>query len=220
MKEIVGKEIAQRVQNGDVIGVGTGTTVDAALTEIGRRVREEGLAVAVVPSSYQTAWRCQELGISVLFSGYRDRISWGFDGADQVTKDRWAIKGRGGALLQEKILAARCKHFVLIVDETKVVSSLGAGCPVPVEVVPEALLIAEQSLRSLGATSLVVRSGSGKHGPIITERGNIIVDAEFGAIERSLESEIKKIVGVVESGLFIEYATEVVVAGAAGVYRF
>jgi ribose 5-phosphate isomerase A len=220
MKEIVGREIAARVTNGDVIGVGTGSTVDAALTEIGRKVKSEGLSVSVVPSSYQSAWRCQELGFSVLYPGYCGELSWGFDGADQVTKERWAIKGKGGALLQEKILAARCRKFTIIVDESKVVPVLGVGCPIPVEVIPEALAVVEQRLASLGATAFTLRSGSGKHGPTITERGNLILDAQFSSIGATLERDIKSIVGVVESGLFIGYAAEVLVAGASGVERF
>jgi ribose 5-phosphate isomerase A len=132
MKEIVAQEIAKRVKDGDVIGVGTGTTVDAALTEIGKRVKAEGLRITVVPTSYQSAWRCQELGFIVMYPGYRGHLSWGFDGADQVNQAKWAIKGKGGAMLQEKILAKRCKKFVLIVDESKVVSELGKGCPIPV----------------------------------------------------------------------------------------
>ena len=138
MKEKVAQEIARRVKDGDVIGVGTGTTVDAALTEIGKRVQQEGLRLTVVPTSLQSAWRCQELGLTVLYQAFNGHLSWGFDGADQVTKERWAIKGKGGAMLQEKILAKRCKKFIIIVDDTKVVSQLGAGCPVPVEVIPEA----------------------------------------------------------------------------------
>ncbi len=218
MKEIVGCEIAKRVKDGETLGVGTGTTVDAALAEIGRRVREEGLRVAVVPTSYQSAWKCQELGLTVMYPGYRGFLSWGFDGADQVTKERWAIKGKGGALLQEKILAARCKSFIIIVDEGKLVARLGEGCPVPVEVVPEALILAEAGLKKLGATEITLRSGTGKHGPVITERGNIILDAAFSEIGESLEREIKPVVGVVDNGLFIGYASEVLVAGKAGIY--
>jgi ribose 5-phosphate isomerase A len=218
MKEIVGREIAKRVKDGETLGVGTGTTVDAALAEIGRRVREEGLRVAVVPTSYQSAWKCQELGLTVMYPGYRGFLSWGFDGADQVTKERWAIKGKGGALLQEKILAARCKSFVIIVDEGKLVPRLGEGCPVPVEVIPEALVLAEAGLKKLGAIEISLRSGTGKHGPVITERGNIILDAAFNEIGESLERDIKQVVGVVDNGLFIGYASEVLVAGKAGIY--
>ena len=220
MKEIVAKEIAKRVKDGDVIGVGTGTTVDAALTEIGKRVKAENLRITVVPTSYQSAWRCQELGFIVMYPGYRGHLSWGFDGADQVTKSRWAIKGKGGAMLQEKILAKRCKKFVLIVDETKVVEQLGVGCAIPVEVVPEAVSLAEEGLKALGAQEAIIRVGTGKHGPVITERGNIILDATFTKVSERLESDIKSIIGVVDSGLFINYATEVIVANASGVYSF
>lgn len=218
MKEMVAQEIATRVKTGDVIGVGTGTTVDAALTAIGARVISENLRVSIVPTSYQSAWRCQELGLTVLYGGYHGYLSWGFDGADQVTKERWAIKGKGGALLQEKILAKRCRKFIIIADESKVVAQL--GCPIPVEVVPEAKVLAEDGLRALGATELTLRSGSGKHGPTITERGNILIDAVFPKISNSLEHDIKSLVGVVESGLFIGYAHEVLVASSSGIVSF
>ena len=154
----------------------------------------------------------------MMYPGYRGYLSWGFDGADQVTKAKWAIKGKGGAMLQEKILAKRCKEFIIIVDETKVVSELGKGCPVPVEVVPEALVLAEEGLKGAGAVEVTVRVGSGKHGPVITERGNIILDATFPSITEHLEGEVKSIIGVVDSGLFIGYASEVLVAGAQGIY--
>ena len=118
---------------------------------------------------------------------------------------------------REKILAKRCKKFVIIVDDSKVVDTLGVGCPIPVEVIPEARVLAESALRSLGATELMIRTGSGKHGPVITERGNFIIDAAFPSISESLEREIKLQVGIVESGLFIGYVSEVVVASAHGV---
>jgi ribose 5-phosphate isomerase A len=220
MKEIVAQEIAKRIHDGDIIGVGTGTTVDAALVAMGKRIAQEGLRVSVVPTSYQSAWRCQEIGLSVLHPAYDGYLSWGFDGADQVTRDRWAIKGKGAAMLQEKLVAQRCKAFTIIVDETKVVPLLGVGCPVPVEVIPEAKRLAEDGLRRLGALELSIRTGSGKHGPVITEKGNIIFDATFGQIEAGLEREIKSLAGVVESGLFIGYVSEVLVADSKGVSSF
>lgn len=137
-----------------------------------------------------------------------------------MNRNRWAIKGKGGALLQEKLLAKRCDRFVIIVDETKVVTQLGAGCPIPVEVIPEGILLAENGLRALGATDLQVRSGTGKHGPVITERGNIIIDATFPMVTETLERDIKSIVGVVESGLFVGIASEVLVGQKDGVFTF
>jgi ribose 5-phosphate isomerase A len=220
MKELVAQEIASRVRDGDLIGVGTGSTVDCALEAIGKRVVGEGLSIKVVPTSYQSAWRCQELGLEVLYTGFCGRLSWGFDGADQVTSQRWAIKGKGGALLQEKILAKRCDAFVVIVDESKLVRTLGSGCPIPVEVVPEARILAEEGLRNLGAQQVGLRTGSGKHGPVITERGNILLDAEFSSIDGSLENNIRQLVGVVESGLFSDCITELLVATSAGITTF
>ncbi len=217
MKELVAEEIAGRVRDGDLIGIGTGSTVECALEAIGKRVMREGLRIAVVQTSYQSAWRCQELGFQVLYSGFCGRLSWGFDGADQVTAQRWAIKGKGGALLQEKILAKRCDSFVVIVDESKVVDSLGSGCSVPVEIIPEARVLAEEGLRLLGANSLDIRVGTGKHGPVVTERGNIIIDASFSTITPSLESDIKKLAGVVESGLFTDCISEVLVGTSKGI---
>ena len=220
MKEIVAKELAKRIKDGDVIGVGTGTTVDAALVEIEKRVRAEGLRVSVVPTSYQSSWRCHEIGLSVLYPAYKGELAWGFDGADQINDQRWAIKGKGGALLQEKILAARCKKFIIIVDESKVVKKLGVGCPIPVEVIPEALVLVEKGLKEIGASELVIRTGTGKHGPVITEKGNIIIDAQFSEIHENLEKDIKCLLGVVESGLFTHYASEVLVANASGVRSY
>jgi len=217
MKEIVAAEIAKRVKDGERIGVGTGSTVDAALTKIGERIAKEGLDVQVVPTSIQSAWRCHEIGLTVLYPAYKGELAWGFDGADAVNKDLWLIKGKGGAMLQEKILAARCKKFLVIVDDSKMTDNLGAACAIPVEVVPEGVVIVEKGLRELGAKDITLRPATGKHGPIITEAGNVILDASFSNITATLERDIKSIVGVVESGLFIGYTSEVIVAGASGV---
>lgn len=218
MKEIVAQEIAKRVKDGEIIGVGTGSTVDLALTKIGERVKNEKLNLHVVPTSLQSAWRCQQIGLHVLYPGYKASLSWGFDGADEVDDNLWLIKGKGGALLQEKILAARCQRFLVIVDDSKMVAKLGAACAVPIEIIPEALSIVERQLPDLGAKEITLRPCTGgKHGPIITEAGNVIVDALFSEIHKDLEREIKSIVGVVESGLFIGYSSEVLVAGAKGV---
>ena len=160
MKEKVGKTLADRVVNGELIGVGTGSTVDAALLALAERVRREKIAVSVVTTSRESAWRCQEIGLTVLHSGYYGEISWGFDGADAVDNDFRLIKGKGGALLQEKILAARCRRFVVVVDQSKMVDNLATSCPVPVEIIPEARYTVERELRAIGATEIVLRPAS------------------------------------------------------------
>jgi ribose 5-phosphate isomerase A len=213
-KELVAQEIAKRVQNGELIGVGTGSTVQLALEAMRERVIKDGIRIQVVPSSLQSAWMCQSIGFTVIYPAFAGEIAWGFDGADQVDPNLWLIKGKGGALLQEKILIARCRKFVVVVDDSKMVPKLGVGCAIPVEIIPEARSIVEKKLTQLGATELMVRpAGTGKHGPVITEAANLIIDAQFDSITQDLESRIKSIVGVVESGLFVGYTSEVLVAG-------
>ncbi|RIL10047.1 MAG: ribose 5-phosphate isomerase A [Proteobacteria bacterium] len=216
MKEIVAAELAKRVKDGELLGIGTGSTVEAALEKIKERVVKEELDLHVVPTSVQSAWKCEEIGLKVLSPVYRGPISWGFDGADAVDGNNWLVKGKGAAMLQEKILAARCKEFVIIVDESKLVKDLRV-CPVPVEFISEASSVVEKGLKTLGATKIALRPAVGKHGPIVTEAGNLIYDAEFEKIYPELEERIKSIVGVVESGLFIGYADEILVGGAAGI---
>lgn len=217
MKELLAQEISRRVKDGETLGVGTGTTVDAALTKIGARVKAEGIRISVVPTSIQSAWRCEEIGLQVLSPLSREELSWGFDGADAVDARCRLIKGKGGAMLQEKVLAAKCRHYVIIADEGKFTENIGALCPVPVEVIPEAAGLAERALRDAGASEVRVRQAVAKHGPVITEAGNIILDCRFPSVSDSLEGDLKKIMGVVETGLFLSYAHEVLIAGASGI---
>lgn len=217
MKELVAAEIAKRVKSGDVLGVGTGSTVDLAIDAIALRVKKEKLNVAVVSSSRESAVRCESAGLTVLSPFSAATISWGFDGADEVDPKLRLIKGRGAALLAEKILAKKCNHFVVIVDDSKLVKKLGEKFPVPVEIIPDAQRIVEPELKKLGAQEIKLREGSGKHGAVITERGNIILDVRFSNIDDLLEGKLKQIVGVVESGIFTNYCSEVLVASASGV---
>lgn len=216
MKTLVAQEIAKRVKSGDVIGVGTGSTVDLAIDAIAKRCREERLDVLVVPSSRDSAIKCECAGLRVLAPTYSGPIAWGFDGADEVDSELRLIKGRGGAMLKEKILAKKCSSFIIIVDESKIVQELGQK-GIPVEVIPEAQGLVCKSLKSIGASEIVVREGSGKHGAVVTEAGNIILDVKFKSVTDNLERDIKSLVGVVESGLFVGLCTEVIVASSSGV---
>jgi ribose 5-phosphate isomerase A len=231
LKRSIGERLAARVKSGEVIGIGTGSTVQYAIEAMGRRVRDDGLSVRAVVTSYQSAEACGRAGIDVIdfhgwaasfdanrsVKGSSPRLCWGFDGADEVDRRCRAIKGKGAALLREKMVAAVCAEFVLLVDYTKVSDRLGAKSEVPVECVPESWLYVIEGLTRLGATRCAVRSGlPGKHGPVITERGNVVIDAAFGEISDVLEGEIKKLTGVVESGIFTFHATQVLVAGEDG----
>lgn len=212
MREQLGREIASRVHDGDVIGVGTGTTVDVAINAIGERIKKEKLRVSCLTTSYESAWFCTQIGITVLDNSYSEMLAWGFDGADAIDSKLRAIKGKGGALLPEKILACRCKEFVIIVDEKKCTENIAAKSIIPVEIIPSAVSIVEPKLRSLGATEITVRKSPGKRGPVITDHGNILLDVQFPSIPDSLEEDIKKITGVVESGLFLTQVSEVLIA--------
>jgi ribose 5-phosphate isomerase A len=218
MKQIVGAEIAKRVKDGEVLGVGSGSTVEAALDQIGARIKKEGLSIHVVPTSYPSAWKCQQMGLHVLYPGYQGEVSWYFDGADEVDPHLWLIKGRHGALLREKILVRRAGRFVVIVDESKLVKQLTEKFAVPVEFIPEARFPVERDLKRMGARSIVLREVPTTTAPVITESGNFIVDVYFNEITAETEKAVKLIVGVVETGLFMGYTSEVIVAGQKGVY--
>lgn len=213
-KRAVGKLIAAEIQSGMILGIGTGSTVDAALFELSERLKDEPMKLSGIVTSIESAFACEKMGIEVLSAHNTITPDLGFDGADEVDGSRTAIKGKGGALLREKLVAASCKRFVLIVDQSKVVEKLGTKMAVPVEVVPEGYGVALRGLQRIGATSTELRACTGgKHGPIITERGNLIIDCKFPLVNGDLEREIKTLTGVVESGIFAGIAHEVLVAG-------
>jgi ribose 5-phosphate isomerase A len=187
----------------------SGSTAYLALRAIGERVGAGTLHnVAIIPSSYEISITAAELGIKTveLLSAVPD---WTFDGTDEVDANGDLLKGRGGALLREKLLLTASAKRVIIADSSKLVDELGKSFPIPVEVVPDALPIVEASLRDLGAVERKVRIGTGKDGPTVTEHGNILMDCRFETITPTLERDIKALVGVVESGLFQGYSPEV-----------
>lgn len=220
MKERLGQEIASRVSDGDIIGIGTGSTVDAAISAIGARVSRDRIQVSCFTTSIQSARKCEEAGIQVLDSRTGGEISWGFDGADAADRRLRAIKGGGGALLMEKIIATRCREFVLIIDESKFVENIASHFPVPIEILPDAQRLVEAGLASLGAIEVALRRSSNQYGPVITARGNVILDARFTSISDSLERDIKVLTGVVESGLFLGQATELLVATPSEIHAY
>jgi len=203
-KERVAAEIAAKMKNGDVIGVGSGSTVYVAALAMSERIKKEKINIQVIPASAELSMTCTQLGIPQT-TLWEKKPDWTFDGADEVDPELSLIKGRGGAMFKEKLLIANSKETYIIVDESKFVNRLGAKFPVPVEVFPNALLYVEERLKALGATEIVLRMAKGKDGPIFTENGNLVLDAWFDAIPRSMEKEIKQITGVIESGLFIGY---------------
>ena len=206
--------IASRVQSGETLGIGSGRTVEAALELIGERIKSEGLEVWGVPTSYRSQMVAERAGITVLPLSSTRTISWAFDGADEVDPALNLIKGRGAAMLPEKIVAHRAGGIVVIVTQEKLVSKLAGA--IPVEVIPGAIHDVIASLAALGATEVVLRKATEKYGPVIAESGNLVVDVTFPVVEPALEREMKALVGVVETGLFCGYSREVLVADERG----
>ncbi|MEP7287394.1 MAG: ribose 5-phosphate isomerase A [Chloroflexota bacterium] len=210
-KEQVANSVATKVKDGDVIGAGSGSTSFLALQAIGKRVQAEKLQVTMIPTSAEVELVCGQLGLPTT-SLIQARPDWGFDGADEVDPAHSLIKGRGGAMFKEKLVIASAPLTYILVDPSKLVQTLGQKFPVPVEVYPMALPLVETRLSALGATTLTLRPAKGKDGPIVTETGNFILDAHFHEIDTNLEKEIKAIPGVIESGLFIGYPVEILIA--------
>ena len=217
LKQDAAERAVALVEDGMILGLGTGSTAKLAVDALGKRVAG-GLRIIGIPTSEATAEQARSLGISVSTLDEHPEIDLTIDGADEVevgTLD--LIKGRGGALLREKIVASASKRLVIIVDESKLVSRLGLHFAVPVELVPFGWPVAARKLEALGA-KVALRSGSdGK--PFVTDGGHYIVDCGFGSIASAIEldGELNSIVGVVEHGLFLGMATQAIVAGQAGV---
>src|ERR1700761_3993747 len=210
-KQRVADEIAARVKDGDILGVGSGSTVYIALLAIAKRIEAEKLQVKAIPTSIEISLFCSKLGIP-LTTLYEYRPDWLFDGADEVDPDKNLIKGRGGAMFKEKLMISSSTVNYILIDDSKIVKKLGTNFPVPIEVFPQALLHVEEQLKRIGSNNLALRPAKGKDGPVITENGNLILDAHFDEIDKKMEQKIKSITGVIESGLFIGYNIEVLIA--------
>lgn len=207
-------EAVKQVRDGFVIGLGSGSTAAYAIEELGNRIKHEKLHVLGVPTSYQAFTLAVKNKISLTTLDEHFVLDLAIDGADQIDDELNMIKGMGGALAREKIVASSSKKNVIIADESKKVRVLGEnGHPVPIEVLPFAVAPAMRRIREIGGEA-IVREGMKKVGPVITDNGNIIVDAIFGLINEpeKLEPKLKAIVGVVETGLFVGM-TDVVYLG-------
>jgi len=219
LKRAAAEAAAALVEDGMVVGLGTGSTAGFAVEALARRHRQ-GLRFVGIPTSEETAAQAVEAGIPLSSFSEHQSIDLTIDGADEVERGTLnLIKGLGGALLREKIVAAASRRLMIVVDGTKLVDRLGTHAPVPVEVVAFGLEATQAALEALGADAHLRLSASGE--PFVTDSGNRIVDCRFGAIAEpaTLEERLGRVVGVVESGLFIGRADSVFVADAAGVHR-
>ena len=195
------KQIAQKVESGQVIGFGSGSTSYLTVMEIGKRAQEEGLKIKAIPTSIEIEELCREYSIPT-GNLSEEKIDWSFDGADEVDKNNNMIKGMGRAMFREKLNILNSPKTYILVDETKFVNELGEKHPVPVEVFPSASNYVTEELTKIGATDIVFRG--------MTDNDNIILHVKFEKIDEELEKKIKLIPGVIESGLFMNYNVEIV----------
>lgn len=208
-KEKIAHQVATYLKPNDVVGVGSGSSSYLALLALVKKSKEEHIPFTAIPTSHELLLTCQLLGISTTTLSHQ-KPDWGFDGADEVDGKNRLIKGRGGALFKEKLVMKASKKTFILIDQSKHVEVLGQKTAVPIEVFPDALSLVEHELLSYGVSSLSLRLAKGKDGPVITENGNFILDVFFHSIDDGLEKEIKRIPGVIESGLFFHYPIELI----------
>jgi ribose 5-phosphate isomerase A len=220
-KKAVGEAAAALVEDGMRLGLGTGSTTAEALRAIGRRIGEEKLRVAGVPTSSAAERLARQHGIPLITLDDVDRLDLALDGADEVfvapDGQIHLIKGRGAAHTREKVVAMQAERFVVLVDGSKRVERLGEKMPIPVEVVPMAAAPVERSLRALGGQP-ELRMGRRKDGPVVTDQGFWIYDVRFDTISDpyALADAIRAIPGVLDHGLFLGVATSVLVGEEDG----
>jgi ribose 5-phosphate isomerase A len=218
-KRAAAEAAAMFVEDGMVIGLGTGSTAYFAIEALIRRVRE-GLHILAIATSERSAAQARDGGIQLTSFAEHRRLDLTIDGADEIeTGSLNLIKGLGGALLREKIVATASERLIIVADARKLTDRLGGTAPVPIEVVPFGWETTAERLGRLGTEPALRRSADGQ--VFRTDGGNLILDCRFGALSdpAGLDQALSRVVGVVETGLFIGMAKLALVAGEQGVQR-
>jgi ribose 5-phosphate isomerase A len=196
----------QPIKNGWIIGLGSGSTTAYAVAELARLTKARRLDVSIVPTSHQIENLAISHALRILSMNEAYTIYYAIDGADQVELPSLnIIKGGGGAMLREKVVDSAAHRLAIVVDETKLSKHLGGKQPVPLEVLPFAHKFLQTQVARMGGRAKL-REGAGKVGPVVTDNGNFVLDADFGRIESPsrLERRLKAIPGLVETGLFLK----------------
>jgi ribose 5-phosphate isomerase A len=215
-KRAAAARAVELVMPGMVLGLGSGSTANFVLEALAARAAQ-GLRVVGIPTSQRTEARARQLGLTLIDFAAHRHIDLTLDGADEVERGTLnLIKGRGGALLREKIVACASARMVAVVDETKLVDCLATRVPLPVEIVPFGWQVTVDRLAASGAMPTLRRAGDT---PFVTDGGNYIADCAFPGIAdpAALQAQLAMITGVVESGLFVGLAKTVIVGGKSGV---
>lgn len=213
-KKIAGKKAAEYIQEGMIVGLGTGSTARYLVDKVGELVKG-GLQIQAVSTSKATELQARELGIPLLDINEVDHIDLAIDGVDEIDKNFDAIKGGGGALFREKLVADLAKEVIWIMDESKLVDHLGKF-PLPIEILPYGYKVIYKKLERYGLNPVMRKNGDEL---FITDNGNYIVDLHLGvsADINEVKHKISSIVGVLETGLFLKMCTRIIVGTDNGV---
>lgn len=217
LKKMTGEKAVEHIKDGMVVGLGTGSTVYFAVKKIGDKVRE-GLEVTCIATSKATEVIAKECGILLTTLDEHPDVDVTIDGADEVDPDLNLIKGMGGALVREKVVASATKKEVIVVDQSKIVDVLGTKSPLPVEVIPFGVKLCQKQLQKFGCKAKI-RKKNDKF--FVSDNGNYIIDCFFKKIidAEKLQKEINVIPGVVDNGLFLGVADEVIVGTKNGIKK-
>lgn len=216
LKEMAAREAVKYVEDGMVVGLGSGSTANKAIQLIGQKVKEEGIGIIGIPTSTASDLLGRAVGIRIGELDDHPQVDLTIDGADEVDPSLNLVKGLGGALVREKIVAASSRVEMIVIDDSKMVDRLCQKSPLPVEIIKYS---SKSTMRKLAALGCVPELRMAEDEPFISDNLNYIVHCKFERIDdpRAMEAEIGMIPGVVDSGLFIGLASKVIVASAEGV---
>lgn len=216
LKKLAGEKATEHVKDDMIVGLGTGSTVEYSLRKLGKMVRD-GLKIKGIPTSVHTKRIAQEEKIPLTTLEENPEIDVTIDGADEVDSNLNLIKGGGGALTREKIIAFNSKKVIIVVDDSKIVKALGIDFSLPVEVIKFSWCATKKIIESFGC-SVEIRNVM-ENEPFISDNGNYILDCEFEKIDNpeQLEIDLNCIPGVVENGLFVNLVDKVIVGGKQGI---
>jgi ribose 5-phosphate isomerase A len=217
LKKMSAKAALEQIKDGMIIGMGSGSTVMHLVNLIGQRIKNEEIEIMAVPTSYDTAQLCISSGIRLTTLDEHPSLALAVDGADEVDPNLNLIKGGGAALTKEKIVGSAAKLLAILVDESKLVKTLGEIAPLPLEIIPFAKPTVLNQLKEFGIPQ--VRMSNRKLGPVVTDNGNFIIDIFDLRIRdySKMEKQLNAIPGVIENGLFVNMADIVYVGSEKGV---
>lgn len=201
-KQLVALQAAKYVQDGMLVGLGTGSTANYFIEELARRQRDEGLKITTVASSTISAQKAQSLQLPIVALEHISSIDLYVDGADEITPDQTLLKGRGSDLVKEKLLAKAARQFIAVADESKLVEYIGQNYVIPIEVIPFAWQLTKSSLEAIGGSG-DLRPNAAKDGFWVTSHGSYVLDMRFDNRDaRALNTLLNSIPGIVEHGIF------------------